>query len=136
MKFYTDERLIISWVTVPSHLCGWNNLVHGGIISTLLDEVMGWTGIYLLKKILLTKTLTVDFSKAVFVDKELKVEGKVLHTDYKRQAIIEGSIYNTERELCAKATGTFTLISPAVAKKFGIMDDNALKNFFEPLINS
>ena len=41
MKFFTDETSIVSWVNVPQHLCGWSNLVHGGVISTLLDEIVG-----------------------------------------------------------------------------------------------
>jgi uncharacterized protein (TIGR00369 family) len=136
MKFFTDEKSIISWIIVPSHLCGWNNLVHGGVISTLLDEIMGWTGIYLLKKVTLTKSMTVDFIKALYVDHELMVEGKVVDSDNKREATIESFIYNKEGELCAKSIGTYRLFSPVVAKKLGIMDDKDIKVFFEPLINS
>jgi hypothetical protein len=43
LEFFTDGESIFSWVKVPAHLCGWENLVHGGIISTILDEVMGRT---------------------------------------------------------------------------------------------
>jgi acyl-coenzyme A thioesterase PaaI-like protein len=51
MKFYTTEKLdsVISWLKVPDHLCGWSNLVHGGIISTMLDEAMGWVALIILK---------------------------------------------------------------------------------------
>ena len=39
MKFYTDEESVFTWLSVPEHLCGWNNLVHGGVLSTILDEI-------------------------------------------------------------------------------------------------
>ena len=42
MTFYTDERSVYSWVTVPGHLRGWDNLIHGGVISAILDEIMSW----------------------------------------------------------------------------------------------
>ena len=37
MTFYANETAVFSKVTVPEHLCGWNNLVHGGVLSTILD---------------------------------------------------------------------------------------------------
>lgn len=30
MTFYGSGDTVISKLTVPGHLCGWNNLVHGG----------------------------------------------------------------------------------------------------------
>ena len=51
MKFYTDEVLVFSWLTLPAHLSGWSNLVHGGVISTILDEIMSWTALCMLNKL-------------------------------------------------------------------------------------
>lgn len=136
MKFFTDEESIVSWTTVPEHLCGWDNVVHGGIISTILDEIMSWTGIYLLKKITMTKSMTVDFKKALFVGNELRVEGKVVDTDNRHEAVIEGAIYNHKGELCAKAIGAFAMISPAVAKRLGVINEEIIRDFLEPLIGS
>ena len=135
MKLYTDGKSIISWVIVPEHLCGWNNVVHGGVISTILDEIMGWAGMYLLKKIILTKSMTVDFIKPLYFGNELRVEGKVADADQKREATVEGFIYNNKEELCAKSIGTLSLFSPNIAKRLGIMDDEGIKSFFEPLVN-
>jgi uncharacterized protein (TIGR00369 family) len=133
MKFFTDEKSVFSWLTVPEHLSGWNNLVHGGVLSTILDEIMSWSAIYLLKKIILTKSITVDFMKPVFIGKELRVEGKVLEVMNHREALLEGFIYDKEDNLCAKSIGTFALIKPQIAKKLGFMDDEALKGL-QPLI--
>ncbi len=30
-------------------MAGWDRTVHGGIVSTVLDEIMGWGVIYLCK---------------------------------------------------------------------------------------
>jgi len=62
MKFYSTEKkeLVVSWLKVPDHLCGWSNLVHGGIISTMLDEAMGWAGLVILKKLVVSKSITVS----------------------------------------------------------------------------
>ncbi|MBN1930801.1 MAG: PaaI family thioesterase [Desulfobacterales bacterium] len=133
MKFYSNGESLFSWLTVPDHLCGWNDLVHGGVISTILDEIMSWSAIYLLKKIILTKSITVDFIKPVFSGKELKVEGKVFEVKNEKEAILEGLIYDTNGKIHAKSRGTFALLQPEVAQRLGIMDEKTLKDF-EPLL--
>jgi len=40
MTFQSNGKVVMSHLSVPDHLRGWNNMVHGGIISTILDEVM------------------------------------------------------------------------------------------------
>ena len=131
MKFYTDERSVFSWVTVPEHLCGWNRLVHGGVISTILDEVMGWSAIHLYKIIVLTKNMTIDFVRPVFVYDELKAEGRVTKFDNDGEVIISATLHNGKGELCAKSTGTFSYFPPATIKEMGIMDDQFLRDFEE-----
>ncbi len=133
MKFFTDEKSVFSWLTVPEHLSGWNNLVHGGVLSTILDEIMSWSAICLLKKIILTKSITVDFIKPVFIGQELRIEGNVLEVKNRKEALLEGFIYDMDENICARSIGTFALITPQIAKKLGIMDDEALQDM-KPLI--
>ena len=131
MIFYAEETAITSKVTVPQHLCGWNNLVHGGVLSTMLDEIMSWATIYLLKQVPMTKSISVDFIKPVYVDRPLKVQGKVLDKVNHREALLEGRIFNEADVCCAKATGTFAIFSPAVAKRLKITDSKSIEWFEE-----
>jgi len=134
MKFYTDQKTVYSWLTVPRHLSGWSNLAHGGVLSTILDEIMSWAAIHLLRKFILTKSMTVDFVKPVFVGQQLRVEGRVANMERKREAVMEGYIYNEEKKLCVRASGTFALFSSDNVKKMGILGEKALKDF-EDLID-
>jgi uncharacterized protein (TIGR00369 family) len=134
MKFYTNDSSVFSSLTVPEHLCGWDRLVHGGVISTILDEIMSWTGIYMLKQITMTKSMTVDFIKPVYINSELKVEGKVLEKTGRHEALLEGSLYNEKGTLCARSKGTFVIFSPAVAKRLGIARKEHLE-WFEEIYN-
>jgi uncharacterized protein (TIGR00369 family) len=134
MTFYTNETAVYSKVTVPEHLCGWDNLVHGGVLTTILDEIMSWSAIYLLKRVTMTKSMTVDFLKPVYVGNPLSVEGVVAEKKSKHEALMEGRIYNTDDVCCASATGTFAVFSPAVAKRLSIMDNESLK-WFEEIFN-
>ena len=134
MTFYTNEKVVRSKVTVPEHLCGWNNLIHGGVLSTILDEIMSWAAIYLLKRVVMTKSMTVDFHKPVYVGDSLSVEGTVSDKTGKHEASMEGRIYNDDNVCCASATGTFAVFSPAVARRLSITDNESLK-WFEEIFN-
>jgi uncharacterized protein (TIGR00369 family) len=134
MKFYTQDSSVFSRLTVPDHLCGWDRLVHGGVISTILDEVMSWTGIYMLKQITMTKSMTIEFIKPVYINSELKAEGQVLEKTGKHEAQLEGRLYNQEGTLCARSRATFVIFSPAVAKRLGIARKEHLE-WFEEIYN-
>ena len=134
MTFYTNETAVYSKVKVPGHLCGWNNLVHGGVLSTILDEIMSWTALYLLKRVPMTKSMTIDFIKPVYIGRDLNVRGTILEKTGEREALIEGRLFNEEDVCCAKATGVFAVFSPAVAKRLRITDDESLK-WFERIFN-
>lgn len=129
MKFYADEAAVVSWVTVPEHLCGWDNLVHGGVITTILDEIMSWSAIYLLKRFILTKSITVDFLKPLHVGERLKAEGRVQTADNGREARMTGVIYDPAGRPCARSRGTFALMAPRLAGRLGIMDRDRLQEF-------
>ncbi len=50
MEFYSDGQTVFSWLTVSRRLCGWRNIIHGCIITTIMDEAMSWTAHHLIKK--------------------------------------------------------------------------------------
>jgi uncharacterized protein (TIGR00369 family) len=136
MKFFTDDNRIYAKVTVPRHMGGWNRIAHGGIVATILDETMGWAGIYLLEQLTLTKTMTIDFAKAVVVGEELRSEAWVQERIGKREAVIHAAIYNTDNEICAESRSVFTMLSPALAKRIGLLNDEFEASFFNPLMKS
>ena len=129
MKFFTDEKSLFSWVTVPGHLCGWDNLVHGGVLAAILDETMGWTASRFLKKFALTLAMTVEFHKSVPIGEEIWVKGRVLAVRGKREASVEGCLYKGENTLCAKSTATFRLFTTEAIVRLGVMEEEAIKQF-------
>jgi uncharacterized protein (TIGR00369 family) len=126
MEFFSDGDHVISWVTVERDFCGYENLVHGGIISTICDEIISWTAVTLLKKLILTKSLSVDFLKPLFVDKKIKAVGTILEKKDK-EVVIEGALYNEEGLLCAKATGRLALVDMEKLKKIGNVGEDSLR---------
>lgn len=114
MEFYINKKKdsVISWYSVPDHLCGWENITHGGIICTMLDEAMGWACLFLLNKFLLSKTINVKFLKPVYIGKKIKIVGKILKVNSEKEAVLQGFIYNDKDETCATASSIVSLYEP------------------------
>jgi uncharacterized protein (TIGR00369 family) len=128
MRFYAKDESVFSWVAVSEHLCGWQNLVHGGVITAILDEIMSRTALYILKQFIMTKEINVKFLKPVLIGRELMAQGIVLEVVNEREAKIEGLLFNEEKQLCAEAKGTFALFSPSSLKKKEVMDQALIDN--------
>lgn len=128
MEFYfsRDLSLVASWLSPPGHLGGWGNIVHGGIVSTILDEAMGWAALVILRKLMLSKTISVKYIKPVFLNTEIKVEGSVLESISDREAILQASIHDGNNEVCARSTSEVSLFTAEHIKKHGVVDDEML----------
>jgi acyl-coenzyme A thioesterase PaaI-like protein len=66
-------------LTLPDRYEGWEGVVHGGIVSTILDEVMGWS---LIARDSWGKTarFSMRFRKPVTVGRRIRAEGWVTGT--------------------------------------------------------
>ena len=134
MEFFTDGDRLYSFLKIPAKMAGWDKTVHGGIVSTILDEIMGWGVIYLCRKIGVTKTITVDFVKPLFAGKEVTVIGELKEKDSGRSVLMSGEIYNSESVLCARANAEFKALDPKVALRLGLVSKEYML-MFEPILN-
>lgn len=84
---------------------GYNDILHGGIMSTLMDEIMG-RYLYIKGIIALTAELNVRFKKAAKIGEKLIIEGRIVSN---RGRLIEmKGVAKLENGLVvAEATGKF-----------------------------
>ena len=129
MKFSTDGERLYSFMRTPDSMIGWDQAVHGGILSTILDEIMGWSVIYLLKKIGMTKSITVKFNKAVYAGERLTVVGGIQEIQSDRESLMQGTIFNEKDTLCVEATGQFTTMRPKAALRLGLVGSDYMETF-------
>jgi acyl-coenzyme A thioesterase PaaI-like protein len=97
-----------SWteLRLPSRFAGWEGIAHGGILATILDEVMAWAlvgedswG--------LTARMALEFKAPVAVDQAVRAEGWITRS---RRRIVETSASLTDAtsgSVLATATGTY-----------------------------
>ena len=121
MTFETNGEKIRSSVIVPAHFRGWSNIVHGGVLATIFDEIMAWAAIYLCQRFILTKTINISFLKPVTIESRLEAIGYVKERIDDRNAILAGEICDDQGQVCATSTGEFGLFTPEYFKKFNLM---------------
>ena len=119
MEFATNGDRMRSQLEIPAHLRGWSKLVHGGIITTAMDEMMAWTGIHFLNRFLLTIDIKVRFKLPLYVEETITVYGWIAEQKNERQVILAAEIVNAKGQVAARAEGEFVLFTP---EKFATMD--------------
>jgi len=95
-------------VRIPSKYQGYDGIVHGGLISTMLDEAMA-NCFFLRGMDCLTTEMNVRFLKALPVDKEVKVVGKITKQSG-RLGQAEGWLEDESSVRYAEGSGKFYLM--------------------------
>lgn len=80
-------------------------LLHGGLIATLADTVMGLSMLTLNYRGV-TLELNINYLAPVQIGEKLTAQGQVIHAG-QNTLVAEASVYNHEEVLVAKSRGTF-----------------------------
>lgn len=126
MTFETNGSQVRSRLTVSSRFRGWSKLVHGGVISTILDETMSWAAIILTKRFILTKKMTIEFQRPIYVESALCGIGSIKEKTG-RKAIVTGELFDDQGRLCATAEGAFVLFTKDQFAKLDILQAEYLE---------
>ena len=121
MTFATNGEQLRTKLIVSPQFRGWSKLVHGGVISTILDETMSWTAIMLTKRFILTKKMTIEFLRPVYIDSPLCAVGYIRKRNGERSAIVAGELFDEQERLCATSEGEFVLFSKERFAKLEIL---------------
>ncbi len=117
MEFFEDGEYIVSKWDPKKHLTGYGNILHGGIQSTILDEIASWVVYVKVKTAGVTANLNVKFKNTVFVDKgELAIRAKLVEQN-KRFATIHAELLNAEGKVCSEAEVKYFIFPPEVATR-------------------
>jgi uncharacterized protein (TIGR00369 family) len=117
LDFYEDGEYIMSEWEPHSHFQGYGNVLHGGIQTTLMDEVASWVVYVKAKTGGVTANLDVKFKKTVYVNKgKIKIRAKLLNTD-KRFAYIFAELMDHEGKICSEANLRYFIFPEKYAKE-------------------
>lgn len=135
MRFETNGNQIRSQVTIPHHLRGWSNIAHGGVLSTIADEIMAWAAIHLLKRFILTKKMEITFLKPVTIGSRLEAVGYVKERPNSKNAVMACRISDAQQNVCAKSSGEFALFTPTEFEQFNLIPKELLDQMTAMLEN-
>jgi uncharacterized protein (TIGR00369 family) len=102
---YPEKGAAESTLEVPTWFSGWKNMTHGGLLATLLDEIMAHACIGVSQSAV-TAEITVRYQKAVQTGSTIRIVGKVEEARG-RVLTTRGWIYDAEGTVAAEATARF-----------------------------
>ncbi len=107
LKFEWNEGISYAEFTPKEEHQGWRGVVHGGIISTLLDETMVWSMCFLDIKAM-TVQMEVRYRKPAEIGEKLMLKGEIAS---QRGRLIQAKAQiHSNKGLVAEATGKFLRI--------------------------
>ena len=119
MEFFEEGEQVISFWRPADYYQGWVGVLHGGIISTLIDEIAGWVVTRKLQAAGVTANLSVKFKKQLQAN-ETQITIRAQLTQQKRQfADIAVTVENARGELCAEGVATYFVLNAEKSKEMG-----------------
>lgn len=116
--FRRTEDGAVTEVAPPVHLQGFNGLLHGGIITGLLDDAM-WYAAHFQGMFTMTAEIAVRFKKAVPAGRTLRVTARLVARK-KRLAELSAELADAVTgEVLAEATGKFLQVSEEMRRQLG-----------------
>lgn len=111
LELHTDETGCRTDLTLDARFQGWDGVAHGGILCTILDEVMAWAVIG--RDVWgVTARMTVAFRRPVPVGRALRAEGTVTQAA-RRLFRTEGRILDAKTgEVLASSEGAYIAAPP------------------------
>lgn len=126
LSLHVDEGTgIVStqFVPRPEHI-GFEGIVHGGVIATVVDEVMVWAATWAGKRFCVCGELSLRFRRSAEVGQSLHVKAKV---ESHRSRLIQTSatVLDANGDLLATGSGKYVPLSPEQNRAFvkTIVDD-------------
>jgi acyl-coenzyme A thioesterase PaaI-like protein len=102
----TDSGMVFTQVTPGPHHVGFEGLVHGGLLATVLDEAMTWAATWKNKRFCYCGELTTRFRSSLRPGQMLRVEALV---EFSRPKLVEvaGKIFDHTGRLAATSSGKY-----------------------------
>jgi uncharacterized protein (TIGR00369 family) len=110
LQFYRLADVVCTEVTLDKQYEGWEGVIHGGIVSTLLDEVMSWAIMYTKKVFLVTRKMDIKYVRPVLVGTPLRVAGRLMDDSQPPKIKARAEIRDDQGRLLVRSNGEFVEI--------------------------
>lgn len=130
LRFCHSPQGVEARCAVPATYCGFDGLVHGGIISTILDEASCWVVFARIGKLGVTQKIAVTFVKPVKIASELVVAAEIV-TDEPRSCLVRATISDADGVLLAESESSWAFPRLARIAALAGVEEAMLETFLE-----
>ena len=117
LKFETDGRLVRArFCPRPEHI-GFRNTVHGGILATLLDEIMVWACAVPTRRFAYCAEFSIRYLKPARPLEEIIATAELTENRRNKLFVARGELRDAQGVVLATATGKYLPIREAEAKE-------------------
>jgi len=117
LRFETDGRVVQTrFVPRPEHI-GFRQTIHGGLIATLLDEILVWACAVQSKRFAFCAELNVRFLNSARPNDELAAIGELISNRRDKLFEAKAELKNQAGLVLATATGKYLPIKHADARE-------------------
>jgi len=107
LRFETDGRVVHSRFTPAAEHVGFRETVHGGLISTLLDEIMVWACAVQTGQFAFCVELNVRFQKPVRPGEQVTLTGELVANRRNKLFEAQAELKGRDGAVLASATGKY-----------------------------
>lgn len=119
MDFYEDgEDIVCKW-SPSGYYQSWIDTMHGGILSTLIDETCGWVLSRKKQTTGYTVSLNVKFRKKVSTKEPFIIIRANITKCVRNLLFIHAEITNSEGELCVEGETIYFMMNEENAREMG-----------------
>lgn len=133
MAFYCEGQTICSDITLNQNHVGWEDIAHGGLISTVLDEIMGWSVIAFKRVFFLTRSIEVRFLRPVQVNTPIKAVGKIESETPGRMCVTHGVLLDPDKNKLAEARAQMSFLPEERVEELNEEHRRAMQNLFRKM---
>jgi uncharacterized protein (TIGR00369 family) len=117
MEFFQDGEYVKSLWEPKSYLAGYGTILHGGIQSTIHDEIASWVVYTIVQTAGVTANLNVRYKNPVFTDKgKIEIRAKLIEQN-RKFATIHTELFDNDGKLCSEAEVKYFIFPVEIAKQ-------------------
>jgi uncharacterized protein (TIGR00369 family) len=117
MEFVDEGEYVTCKWEPGNHFQGYFNVLHGGVIAALLDEIASWAVMSKIKTSGVTSRMDIHYLKPVFLkDGPIMIRAKLKQFRHKI-AIIETELFIASGETAARADVSYYIFPEGVARE-------------------
>ncbi|MBC8292190.1 MAG: PaaI family thioesterase [Proteobacteria bacterium] len=109
LAFKQENDGVVCRTVIDANFVGYEDFVHGGIVSTLLDEAMGWAVFEGLGRYGVTRKLAVEFRRPVKASTELIVSARIIGQEG-TTVKTESAVKDSRARLLASGSAEWALV--------------------------